>query len=94
MTSPWVTHAKAQLQGRCSRSGLGGWLGRHGDSDDVVPASIAAAARQKKGPAFLAGPCFFTVFGRRDWTRTNDPTMSRWCSNQLSYAPGKGLCAV
>gem|GEM_PF-6104292 len=25
--------------------------------------------------------------GRLDWIRTNDPTMSRWCSNQLSYEP-------
>ena len=24
-------------------------------------------------------------YGASEWTRTTDPTMSRWCSNQLSY---------
>ncbi len=25
------------------------------------------------------------MIGASEWTRTIDPTMSRWCSNQLSY---------
>lgn len=33
-------------------------------------------------------------FGRHDWIRTNDPTMSRWCSNQLSYVPSKNFCIL
>ena len=29
--------------------------------------------------------CERKQIGASEWTRTIDPTMSRWCSNQLSY---------